>query len=76
MTSGRRRADGDANLDAHGCGSTRGTLESAITEALRETAPDIARLVVEHTSESPGAVAFVPVGELRRSRVPIERSVE
>jgi len=63
-------------LDAQGCGSTHGTLERVIAEALRETAPDITRLVVEHAAGSPGGVAFVPVGELLRNRVPVERSVE
>jgi Fe-S cluster biogenesis protein NfuA len=63
-------------LDASGCGSANGTLEAAVTEARREAAPDITRLVVEHASEPAGAVAFVPVGELLRNRVPIERSVE
>jgi len=63
-------------LDAHGCASTNDTLERAIAEALRETAPDVTGLVVERASELPGAVAFVPVGELRRNRSAVERSVE
>jgi Fe-S cluster biogenesis protein NfuA len=56
-------------LESHGCGSSSGTLKAALEDALREAAPDITRLIVEGATEPPpGAVAFVPVGELRRSR--------
>jgi Fe-S cluster biogenesis protein NfuA len=63
-------------LEAHGCGSSNGTLKTAIEDALREAAPDLTRLVVEHASEASDAVAFVPVADLLRNRVPVARSLE
>ena len=62
-------------LQAHGCGSSNGTLKTALEDALRDAAPDITRLVVENASESSGAVAFVPVEDLLRNRVPVARSL-
>jgi Fe-S cluster biogenesis protein NfuA len=55
--------------------STPGTLKVALEDALREAAPDITRLVVEGATEPPGAMTFVPVGELRRNRT-VAGSVE
>jgi Fe-S cluster biogenesis protein NfuA len=64
-------------LETHGCGSSSGTLTTAVEEALREAAPDLSRLVIESAPESSGAaVAFVPMGEVRRSRLPDERSLQ
>jgi Fe-S cluster biogenesis protein NfuA len=63
-------------LQAHGCGSSTGTLKAAVEAALQEAAPDMTRLVVEGPSEPSGALAFVPVGELLRNRVPLTRSLE
>jgi Fe-S cluster biogenesis protein NfuA len=63
-------------LESHGCGSSNGTLKAALEDALRDAAPDMTRLIVEGATEPPpGAVAFVPVGELRRSRT-VAGSVE
>jgi Fe-S cluster biogenesis protein NfuA len=62
-------------LEASGCGSAHVSLKTALEDALREAAPDLSRLVIEHTSESSGTVAFVPMGEVRRSNVAAERSV-
>jgi Fe-S cluster biogenesis protein NfuA len=63
-------------LEAHGCGSANGSLKSALEDALQDAAPDLSRLIIEQGSEASGAVAFVPMGDLRRSNVAIERSVE
>jgi Fe-S cluster biogenesis protein NfuA len=61
-------------LEAHGCGT--GPLKTALEDALREAAPDLSRLIVENASEPSGAVAFVPMGDLRRARIPVEQSLE
>jgi Fe-S cluster biogenesis protein NfuA len=63
-------------LHAHGCGSSNGSLRTAVEDALREAAPDLTRLVVENASEPSGALAFVPIGELLRNRIPVARSLE
>jgi Fe-S cluster biogenesis protein NfuA len=62
-------------LETHGCGSSDGALKSAIEDALREAAPDLSRLVFESASDPVGAVAFVPIDELRRTAVAVERNV-
>jgi Fe-S cluster biogenesis protein NfuA len=63
-------------LEAQGCGSSNSALKAAVEGALREAAPDLSGLIIETALESTGAVAFVPVGELRRTAVPVERSLE
>lgn len=63
-------------LQTHGCGSSAASLKAAVEDALREAAPDLTRVIVESPSESSGAVAFVPVGELLRNRAPLARSLE
>ena len=61
-------------LEAHGCASASGTLKTAIEDRLAEAAPDITRLIVESAAAPSGSVAFVPVGDLLRNRVPAARS--
>lgn len=63
-------------LETHGCGSSSGALKTAVEDALREAAPDLSQLIIENASESAAAVAFVPLGELRRANVATERSLE
>jgi len=62
-------------LETHGCGSSSGALKAAVEDALREAAPDLSRLVVEDASDASGAVAFVPMGDLRRPHAGDTRSL-
>jgi Fe-S cluster biogenesis protein NfuA len=58
----RVRSNGSA------CGSTAGTLKSAVEEAMYEAAPDLVQLVIEVTDEHSAASGFVPLERLVGSR--------
>ena len=55
-------------IEAQVCGSTRGTVKSAVEEAMYEAAPDLTALVLEGLEE-PAATGFVAIGQLLGSSV-------
>jgi hypothetical protein len=54
-------------MGGHSCGSTARDIESAIRDALFETAPDAAEVVIEGTGDQGAASAFVPLTSLQTS---------
>ncbi|MGI8958181.1 MAG: hypothetical protein ACR2IV_00135 [Bryobacteraceae bacterium] len=51
----------------HSCGSTTHDIQSAIREALFETAPDAIDVVIEGVQDDSGASGFVPLASLQSS---------
>ena len=51
-----------------GCGSSAGSLKSAVEEAIYEAAPDVVRLVIEGIDEAGAASGFVPIEKLLATR--------
>jgi len=51
----------------HSCGSTARDIESAIREALLETAPDAVDVLIEGAQDESGASGFVPLTSLKPS---------
>ncbi len=49
----------------HGCGSTAGTLEAAVEDAIYSAAPDLASLVIESEEGRDSSSGFVPLEALR-----------
>lgn len=47
-----------------GCGSSAGSLKSAVEEAMYEAAPDLVRLTIEVVEERSAASGFVPLEKL------------
>jgi Fe-S cluster biogenesis protein NfuA len=54
-------------MGGHSCGSTGRDIESAIRDALFETAPDATEVVIEGVGDQAGASAFVPLTTLHTS---------
>jgi hypothetical protein len=54
-------------IGGHSCGSTGREIESAIRDALFETAPDAVEVVIEGTGDQGDASAFVPLTSLQTS---------
>jgi len=54
-------------MGGHSCGSTGRDIESAIRDALFETAPDATEVVIEGVGDQAGASAFVPLTSLHSS---------
>ena len=51
-----------------GCGSSSGSLKSAVEEAMYEAAPDLVRLMIEVVEEQGAASGFVPLEKLAGHR--------
>jgi Fe-S cluster biogenesis protein NfuA len=51
----------------HSCGSTGREIESAVREALFETAPDATEVLIEGVDEQASAAGFVPLASLQPS---------